>query len=77
MDLSTGKEYLHSCMVIIFMCVKIMFLLFCHSTPEQSFGRMAVTIIVSGVTGRYQVINDLMKLGTKCKQNYFKSRVDK
>lgn len=30
----TGKKYLHSCMAIIFMCVKIMSLLFCHNIPE-------------------------------------------
>lgn len=39
--LGTGKKYLHSCMAIIFMCVKIMSLLFCPNIPEWSFGRMA------------------------------------
>lgn len=32
--LGTGKKYLHSCVAIIFMCVKIMSLLFCRNIPE-------------------------------------------
>lgn len=76
-DLSTGEKFLHSCMAIIFMFVKITFLLFCHNTHSRvKPGKNDMVIIrANGIT--LTVSGNKLSHEHKCKKDHLKSVVDK